>query len=332
MLQQTRVATAKRYYQRFIKEFPTVQRLAQAPLDRVLKTWEGLGYYARARNLHRAAKIITRQYNGLIPKSKAELLQLPGIGRYTAGAILSMAYGQDEIVLDGNVRRVLCRVFCVAKNPRLRHVESRLETLLKELLPTGQAGTFNQALMELGSRICLPKAPCCTLCPVRTLCQAKRLGMQDRLPVKAPRRALPQQEVAIGLIWKDGRLLIAQRPPEGLLGGLWEFPGGKRKPNETLEECVQREVREELGITIDVKNHFTSVRHAYSHFRVILHAFECIWRQGKPRARRCTDWAWVEISDLAQYAFPRANQKITAALQASGSKSPARTGRGRVER
>ncbi len=332
MLQQTRVATAKRYYQRFIKEFPTVRRLAQAPLNRVLKTWEGLGYYARARNLHRAAHVVTNQHDGVIPSSQPELMELPGIGRYTAGAILSMAFGQDRIALDGNVRRVLCRVSCVMKNPRLRHVESRLETLLKGLLPMGRAGTFNQALMELGARICLPKVPCCTVCPVRTLCHANRLGMQDRLPVKAAHRALPQHEVAIGLIWKDGRLLIAQRPPEGLLGGLWEFPGGKRKPNETLEECVQREVREELGIAIDVKRHLTSVRHAYSHFRVMLHAFECIWRQGTPRALRCTNWAWVEISDLARYAFPRANQKIIEALQASGSKSPARTGRGRVER
>ncbi|OGF53271.1 MAG: A/G-specific adenine glycosylase [Candidatus Fraserbacteria bacterium RBG_16_55_9] len=314
MLQQTRVAAAKRYYERFIEEFPTVESLAQASLDRVLKVWEGLGYYARARNLHCAAQIVTQEHNGVLPKDKRELLSLPGIGRYTVGAILSIAFGQDEPVLDGNIRRVLCRVFHVTENPRLRRVERRLELLLVRLLPKGHAGTFNQALMELGATICTPRVPRCAVCPVEELCVAKRLGVQSELPVSAPRRALPHHEVAVGVIWKGDRLLVAQRPPEGLLGGLWEFPGGKRKPDETLEECLLREVHEELGIIIHVKRHLTTVQHGYSHFRVTLHAFECNWRRGKPQTLGCSDWAWVRINQLGHYAFPRANQKIMEAL------------------
>lgn len=316
MLQQTRVATTQRYYERFIEEFPTVENLAQASLDQVLKVWEGLGYYARARNLHRAAQIVATQYHGVIPHDKSELMSLPGIGHYTMGAILSMAFNQDEPVLDGNVRRVLCRIFHVTDNPRLRRVESRLERLLIRLLPAGQAGSFNQALMELGATLCTPRIPRCTICPLETLCESKRLGVQNELPVSAPRRALPHHEVAVGLIWKGNRLLIARRPPEGLLGGLWEFPGGKRKPGETLEECLRREVREELGITIHVKRRVTTVEHGYSHFRVTLHAFECHWQRGKPQALGCNDWAWARLDQLDHYAFPRANQKIIEALWA----------------
>jgi A/G-specific adenine glycosylase len=327
MLQQTRVATAQRYYEPFLQQFPTVTRLAKAPLDRVLKAWEGLGYYARARHLHYAAQRITQHHDGVIPNRKRELLQLPGIGHYTAGAILSMAFGQDETVLDGNVRRVLCRILCIQENPRLPSVQRRLERRLKRLLPPREAGTFNQALMELGATICIPRTPHCTICPVEAFCEAKCRGVQHLLPVKAPRRALPHHEVAVGVIWKGRKLLIARRPPKGLLGGLWEFPGGKREAGESLEESLHRQVLEELGITIGVRQHLTTVRHGYSHFRVTLHAFECDWQKGRPNAPN--GWAWVALRKLVDYPFPRANQKIMEVLF---SRSPGGRGTRRRER
>lgn len=333
MLQQTRVATVESYYKRFLKRFPTVESLAKAPLNRVLKAWEGLGYYARARHLHQAAQIIASQHHGTLPKSVDRLLELPGIGPYTAGAVASIAFGQAASVLDGNVRRVLSRIFSVTENPRLRHVEKQLEHVLKRLLPHGQAGAFNQALMELGAIVCLPKVPRCAICPIAALCHAKRLGIQNELPVATPRRALPHHEVAVGLIWKDGKLLIAQRPLHGLLGGLWEFPGGKRRPRETLEACLKREVQEELAITIDVRHRLTTVQHGYSHFRVTLHAFECDWKRGNPKALGSRDWAWVGVHQLTRYAFPKANQRIIQALvRARSPKSPRGMGTRRGER
>jgi len=333
MLQQTRAATVERYYQRFLARFPTVQSLAQAPLDQVLKAWEGLGYYARARHLHQAAQIVVRQHGGALPPRKEKLLALPGIGRYSAGAILSIAFGKNEIVLDGNVRRVLARLLLLTDDPRLPQAENRLESALKNLLPAGRAGTFNQALMDLGATICLPKTPRCTLCPVAALCWARRLGAQRQLPVKKPRRALPHYEVAVGIIWKEGKLLIARRPPQGLLGGLWEFPGGKRKPHESLEECLHREVREELQTTIRVRRHVTSVKHSYSHFRVTLHAYECDWVSGKPTVLGCSDWAWIDLRELAHYAFPKANRKIIERLFSQGTpRSPEGRGTGKEER
>ncbi len=322
MLQQTRISQAVRYYERFLEKFPTVEHLARAPLDQVLKIWEGLGYYARARHLHQAAQIVLRNFQGKIPERKGDLLQLPGIGKYTAGALLSIAFGQDEIVLDGNVRRVLCRVFGVLEDPRRPHVERSLERALRILLPRAQAGIFNQALMELGGRICLPKAPNCPLCPIENLCEAKRLGWQNQLPVRSSRRPRPHYRAAIGLIWKDGRLLIAQRPPEGLLGGLWEFPGGKRQPNETLEECLRREIREGLGIEIEIRKRLTTLAHEYSHFRVTLHAFECSWRSGRPRPLLHRAWAWVTLAQLEDFAFPRAHQKLIKMLPAREGLDP----------
>jgi len=322
MLQQTQVATVRRYYERFLKEFPTVRALAAAPLDRVLKAWEGLGYYARARHLHRAAQIVVRRFRGAIPADKQKLLRLPGIGRYTAAAILSIAFGRDEVVLDGNVRRVLARAAHLEADPRRSRVERRMERWLKGLLPPGRAGAFNQALMELGATICTPRSPRCLLCPIGRFCEARRLGHQDLLPVRALPRRRPHYEVAVGIIWKEGKVLIAQRPLEGLLGGLWEFPGGKRRPDEPLIECLKREVREELGIEIEVLKPLMTVRHGYTHFRVTLHAFECRWQGGEPQALGCRAWAWVRPHALTRYAFPRANRAILEALSASSRLDP----------
>lgn len=315
MLQQTQVATVIPYYERFLARFPTLHALAAAPLDDVLKVWAGLGYYARARNLHAAAREVEDQFGGALPADREALLRLPGIGRYTVGAILSLAFGQDAPVLDGNVRRVLCRLFAVQENPRQPATEAYLWDLAAKLLPAGRAGRFNEALMDLGATLCTPRQPRCPACPLADLCQAHQLGLQDQLPAPAPRRATPHYDVTAGVIWHEDRLLIAQRPLDKLLGGLWEFPGGKCEPGESLDDCLQREIREELGIDIEVNAPLTVVRHAYTHFRITLHAFQCRLVSGEPRALGGPAWRWVRLEDLDGFAFPVTDRRIIGELR-----------------
>ena len=315
MLQQTRVPAVVPYYERFLNRFPTVERLARARLDTVLKLWEGLGYYSRARNLHRAAQEIVVRFGGHLPSSRDELLTLPGIGRYTAGAIASIAFDRPAPLVDGNVTRVLCRIFRVKGNPKDAANQKRIWSIAENLVPAGHAGQFNQALMELGSEICLPRHPRCDDCPVNELCEARRHGEQDALPTRVPKKRLPFYTVVVGVIYRDGRILIDQRKPEGLLGGLWEFPGGKQRRGESLETALRREIREELAITVRVGRPLAVVDHSYSHFRVRIHAFECTCVSGTPHCIACADFKWVRPGDLGRYAFPAANKKIIAILR-----------------
>jgi len=314
MLQQTQVETVRPYFSRFLHRFPDVQTLADASIEDVLKIWEGLGYYARARNLHRASGQIVREFRGELPRTVPELMKLPGIGRYTAGAIASIAFGRDEPVLDGNVTRVLCRVFRIRRPPKAASTQRRLWFLARRLIPAGKAGLFNQALMDLGATVCTPREPQCTRCPLRSFCLARRHSDQQRLPRRVRRKPLPHHDVVAAIIWKNGRVLIDRRKPDGLLGGLWEFPGGRREAGESLPDAVVREVREELGVRVRVLHPLTTVRHAYSHFRITLHAFECSYVSGRPRALGCAAWRWVPVDELHQYAFPRANHNILAIL------------------
>ena len=314
LLQQTQVITVIPYYERFLARFPNVRALASAPLDAVLKTWEGAGYYARARNLHRAAQEIVARFAGEIPGTVEELLTLPGIGRYTAGAVASIAFGQAAPVVDGNVVRVLCRYFKIESDPQANSTKQLLWELVTQLLPQQCTGDFNQALMELGATICAPRNPQCPTCPLARACAARRLGLQTQLPTKRAKKKLPHHAIAVGVVWKRGKILIAQRPPEKLLGGLWELPGGHQEPGESLAACVAREVREELGIGITVEAELAAVEHAYSHFKITLHAFRCRWVRGRPRALGCAAWHWVSPHELAQYAFPAANRKLFAGI------------------
>jgi A/G-specific adenine glycosylase len=317
MLQQTRIPTAIPYYERFLKRFPTVRRLAGARLDTVLKLWEGLGYYTRARNLHRAAREIVSRFGGQMPESQDDLLALPGVGRYTAGAIASIAFDQREPLVDGNVERVLCRLFRIRGNPKAAGIRKRIWSLAGELLPAEQVGHFNQALMELGSEVCTPRGPRCDDCPLRRLCEAKQHNEQDRLPARPAGRPVPSHTVVVAVIWRNGRILIDKRKPEGLLGGLWEFPGGKVRSSESLEAALRREIREELDIEIEPGRRIATVNHAYTHFRVRIHAFECRYVAGEPRPLACDALKWVRPADLARYAFPAANKKIIQLLQSS---------------
>ena len=314
MLQQTQSDTVKPYYHRFLARFPTVRHLARARLDAILKVWEGLGYYTRARNLHQAAQKIVREFAARLPQTKQELLSLPGVGLYTAGAIASIAFGRDEPLVDGNVTRVLCRLFRIRRDPRSGKVRRNLWSLAEALLPAGRAGSFNQAMMELGATVCLPRSPHCQECPLRKICSAKEHGEQEKLPIRAKKKSLPRLKVAVAVIYKNGRILIDKRKPDGLLGGLWEFPGGKVRKGESLEAALSREIREELGITVRILHPLATVQHSYSHFSVTLHAFKCAYAAGTPTCRTCVDYKWVHPKQLKKYAFPAANKKIMAAL------------------
>lgn len=315
LLQQTRVEAVIPYYEKFLARFPDVFALANAPLDDVLKTWEGAGYYARARNLHKASKVVADELGGKFPRTVEGLLQLPGIGRYTAGAIASIAFKQNVPVVDGNVIRVLCRYVGIREDPKASATQQHLWKTATAFVPDGQAGEFNQALMELGATICLPKNPRCLLCPVQKDCFARQNGLQNDLPVKRAKKELPHKVIAAGIIWKNGKLLIQQRLSEGLLGGLWEFPGGKVEAGESLQECVAREVREELGIAVRVGAELIAVDHAYSHFSITLHAFQCEFVSGRVKMVSAQKWKWVKPEELDNYAFPAANKKIIQALR-----------------
>ena len=316
MLQQTQVTTVVPYYERFLQRFPTLADLAAASLDDVLKAWEGLGYYARARNLHAAARQVVADYEGQLPDSYTKLRQLPGFGDYTAGALASIAFGERVPAVDGNVKRVLARLFAIQDDVTRSATARRLRAIAADLVPPNRPGDFNQALMELGATLCTPTSPRCMLCPLNAECDGLARGIRDSLPVRAPRRQRPHYDVTAAVIrHDDGRLLIAQRKPEAMLGGLWEFPGGKCQPGETLPDCLRREIREELGLEIEVGRQLTTIEHGYTHFRISLHVFECRHLDGEPQALDCAAWRWVHPADLADFAFPVTDQKIIHMLE-----------------
>lgn len=315
MLQQTQVETVIPYYQRFVARFPTIRALASASLHDVLKAWENLGYYARARNLHIASKRIVTQFQGKLPHTWDELTALPGVGNYTASAILSMAYGKPYAAVDSNVRRILCRICLIDKPVFNAQTLWNIQALASGLVPEDSPGVFNQALMDLGAMICRPRYPICELCPLREYCLAHQRGMQEKLPVRKRGGILPHKNMMAAVLKNEqGWLLIVRRLPRGLLGGLWKFPGGLKVPGETKENALLRTVREELGIQIVVREPIVSVKHAYTHFRVTIHAFSCGWIEGEPHTRTCVDWRWVEPVKLDDYPVSKADRKIMGSL------------------
>ena len=319
MLQQTRVETVIPYFERWMKSFPTVRKLASAKGQDVLALWEGLGYYRRARNLHRAAKIVVRDYGGNLPASVEELRALPGIGRYTAAAIASIAFGVDVATLDGNIRRVLARVFNISEPLGASRTEKLLWKIASENLPEGNASEYNQGLMDLGALVCTVHHPQCQRCPLAPMCDAYALGTQDKLPVRIPKKKVPHFAVTAGVLSRGKRVLIGQRPENGLLGGLWEFPGGKQEPGEDLKECLQRELKEELGISVGVGDFLGKFNHAYTHFRITLYAFHGTILDGEPVAKEHKQLAWVDVDELLKYPMGKVDRKIAEKLMAQNS-------------
>jgi A/G-specific adenine glycosylase len=307
MLQQTRVETVRGYYGRWLERFPTLEALAEAPLDEVLKAWEGLGYYSRARNFHRAVREVADRYGGRVPDDPETFRALPGVGRYTAGAVMSIAFGQEAPLVDGNVRRVFAR-WTDEPDP----AEAELWRLAEVLVPGERPGDLNQALMELGATVCTPRSPRCPECPVREWCAAFAAGTQNERPARRAAKALPHEDVASAVVEHEGRLLLARRPVDVRLGGMWEFPGTVRRPGESTAAAAERGLREGPGVAVRAGAAIGTVEHTFSHLRHSYHVVRCTWVDGKPRPVGWDGWAWVTPEELERYALPVAQRKIAA--------------------
>ena len=311
MLQQTQVNTVLSYYERWMKKFPTLARLARAPLSSVLKAWEGLGYYRRARNLHHAAKRVTKKFAGKFPETPEELLKLPGIGRYTAGAVASIAFGKAEPVLDGNVKRVLARIFALKEAVDTSPGEKKLWELAKKLVPKSNPGDFNQALMELGALVCLPENPKCPVCPVEKLCQAHRLGQEIRFPIKERREKQERLNTVAAVLWKKGRVLLQRQPLKNRWGGLWIFPQWIHRNGELAKSFLQKRIRMELKTTVEALKPRMEIEHGFTKYRVRLRVYEgnCGRSSASPRH------VWIEPKKLFRLPLPSPHQKIAEAIQ-----------------
>ena len=315
MLQQTRVDQARPYFERFVAAYPEVTDLAEAPLDDVLVNWEGLGYYSRARNLHKAAKMVAVEFNGTVPNEYESIRSLPGIGPYTAAAVLSIAYGKPYGVLDGNVIRVLTRLTCNGEDASKGKTRKHLQTLSDELVDHQSPGDFNQAMMELGATVCSPKKPACPSCPINTYCCAYAAGSMESFPFLKKKAPIPHYDLAVAIIRnKKNQYLIQRRPEDGMLGGLWQFPGGKQEENETLEVTCHREILDELSVDISIDQPFHTLSHAYTHFKITIYAFLCSLNTGDPVSKNNTPLQWATLDELDNYAFARSNRRLIEEL------------------
>lgn len=314
MLQQTRVETVIPYFNRWMERFPTIQSLAAADLDEVLNLWEGMGYYRRARYLHQAAQLVADSGQGELPRSTKALRELPGIGEYTAAAIGSIAFDQDAIALDGNLKRVLARLFSLKLEVQTSQAKQMLRQQALEILPPGQAAEFNQALMDLGASVCTPQKPDCPNCPLNQHCQAYLQGIQAHLPIRKTRQELPEVPRAAAILFKGEQVLVGRRPAEGLLGGLWEFPGLDLKPVidplDQLIEWLQREV----GIRAGQWQPAGSYQHAYSHFKVQVDAYQANWVEGQPKPTVHSELRWHPVGQLDQLPMGKVDRAIASDL------------------
>jgi A/G-specific adenine glycosylase len=316
MLQQTQVETVLPYFERWMVRFPDLPSLAAASEQDVLAIWEGLGYYSRARNIWKAARIIMDKHGGSIPGSVEELKKLPGIGEYIAAAIASIAFGVDVAALDGNIKRVYARCLDLDSPLGTPETENQLKAFAGQQLPPGKAGDLNQALMDLGAMVCIPGKPKCDVCPLTSECVAYQRGTQLIRPVKKIKPKVPHYTVTAAVIVQDSLVLIAQRPANGLLGNLWEFPGGKvQEGDEDLGACLQREIMEEIGCRVLVGEPFGVYSHAYTHFKITLHAFLFNRVEGdQPQVLHHEQILWVERQQLADFPMGKVDRMIANKL------------------
>lgn len=301
MLQQTRVDTVIPYFQRFLDRFPTLEDLAEAHEDEVLKLWEGLGYYSRARNLHAGVKEVSATYGGLVPDSPEEISKIKGVGPYTAGAILSIAYGKPEPAVDGNVMRVLSRLLLIEEDIQKAKTRKQFETIIRSLIAKENPSYFNQALMELGALICTPKSPKCDQCPVKSHCKAQEKGVQSHLPVKGKAKPPRPVQLSVAFIMKEDRFFIRKRPEQGLLAGLWELPS-----QEGSQEDLKHHLRDEHGIDLTEGAFLFHHQHTFSHLQWQMDVYSYRVEDDKEGKQG----GWIGWDELDRYTFPVSYQKI----------------------
>ncbi len=317
MLQQTQVATVLPYYRRWLERFPTVFALADASEDDVLHAWQGLGYYSRARRLLAGARAVVERHGGRLPEDVDGLRALPGIGPYTAGAIASIAFGKREPVVDGNVRRVLCRLFAERGDPARAPLADKLWQRAAELVPADNPADFNQALMELGATVCTPKKPACDACPVRELCRAHAEGSAEELPESRPAPPPTPVSMVAALVLHRGRVLVVKLADDApRWAGMWQFPSLEPRAREPAERAVRRAARETAGIEVAVEARVAQIKHSVTRFRITLDAFACKLERGRARARSVRQVAWYEPERLGALALPSAHARLARKLGA----------------
>jgi len=314
MLQQTQMATVIPYYNRWINHFPILQNVAEARLSELLKLWEGLGYYARCRNFHKAAIIINRDHNGKIPEDWETFRSLPGVGDYTAAAVLSISYSLPYVVIDGNVKRVMARVLG-RKKLSTRNM-SMINNCLNNWIDKENPGDFNQAMMELGSMLCKPKRPNCNRCPLQTVCKAAAVGDPARYPSKIKKTIRPHYITVGGLIWRKNRFYVQKRNEGSMLGGLWEFPGFKVRKDESLEVALKTRIKEKFNLTPVILKKIGSVHHSYSHFSITFHGYHC--KENGKHLQSNSEYKWIIPQEINTLAFPTASHKMFNLIKEQG--------------
>ena len=313
MLQQTRVETVIPYFQRFLKLFPTLDLLAKAPLQKVLKAWAGLGYYARARHLHAAAGTICQALDGKIPSTREDLLKLPGFGPYTAGAVASLAFNQAVPALDGNAKRVLSRLFRDGGRSSWIPLKMEMAKFWEDWIPTSRASDFNQALMDLGAMICIPSQPRCSECPVKTFCLSKGAIRKKKSAAKRIR----EEKWAIALIEKDGRFLIHRNEGKGLLAGLWQFPTLvlTRYDGRNERKALREFLREDFGLSVEIKAPFPEQPYFFTHIHATMKPYLCSLTKTVYSGRPPRTVRWIKPRSFTRYPVSTAMRKIEALLK-----------------
>ena len=306
MTQQTQMKTAIPYFNKWVSQFPTLQSVAYARLSELLKLWEGLGYYARCRNFHKSAIIVQRDYNGKIPKDWSIFRSFPGVGDYTAAAVLSIAYRLPFVAIDGNVKRVMARILGRKKLSPINI--TMINNTLNNWIDKKNPGDFNQAMMELGALICKPKKPKCDLCPLQRACKARIIGFPELYPRIEKKIIRPHCTIVGCLIWRGNRFYVQKRKNNSMLGGLWEFPEGKVKDGESLQIALKRRIKEKFSITPKILNKIGSVEHTYSHFSITFHGYHC--KENGKYLESKNKYKWITPQEINTFAFPTANHKL----------------------
>ena len=312
MLQQTQVLTATPYFRAWMKKFPTVNSVAIAHIDDLLKSWEGLGYYQRAHNILFAAQSIMNKYNGFFPTKYEELIELKGIGDYTASAIMSIAYNKPYPAIDGNLKRVVARLYGVND---FKNIIKTSKEHISDLMTNQNPSIINQSLMDLGREICKPKKPKCTDCPVKEFCIAFNNQLIDKFSLKTKAKKIPVFDVSVGLIIKNNHILISKRKKNGMLANLWELPGGKIEKNESSIECLTREIKEETDLKIKVKQYIGNIDHQYSHFKIKVKLYKCQYISGEAKPLSSQQVKWINKKNINKFTFPTATHKLFKLLE-----------------